>query len=219
MATTTQAKHSKIKAVNYSDIWKGNGLQILQKTNKCLDRYVVRLIEFLGKSSGDLINAQDGGFGTFEVRHLQQVFSKTSLPKELFYYGVTIVENWISETLKGYKQKLSTKGAMRNSKKQSSRAGLAVPVYTEPKLGKEVKKPGVETFFRDKVWEVVGQPKRIHRDVYILVAALVEKIMDSVITSAAEITRKLERKQITEGHLAQGLENNEYWEFLQQVVV
>ena len=136
----------------------------------------------------------------------------TNLDSEaLLMFAEKTAEVWERNTL------IKRTTSDRNSKANHQLAELTYPVYEQQK--KEPKKPGIETIFKDAVVKVTStsiKRLRFKPHVFIMMTAVAEKLMDSMMHSAAIITRKVSRKQITQEHLTESFSTNENWDFVKE---
>ena len=199
----------------HAKAFTGEGLQFRQNTLKILDKLMVGVVNIFGNRCGQFVVDQTQTSLTLMAEHFLSVYPEFGLSEKYLENAKETVSTWYNNTM--IKQKLAKSEKRRKSKQLSKLAGLNYPVYVEQK--KEPKKPGLETLFKDAVYQITKKRIRIHRRVYILVSAIVEQVMDSIMHSAAIITRSVARKQITEGHLRDSLERNENWNFFKSIVI
>lgn len=198
----------------HAKAFTGSGLQFRQNTLVLLDKLLVGVINKFGKRCGRFIMEQNKVSMTLMPEHFISVYPEFGLAPDYMTNAKKVLTTWYNNTL--MKHQLAKKEKVRKSKQLSKLAGLNYPVYIEQKV--EPKKPGLETLFKDSVREITQKNIRIHRKVYILVSSIVENIMDSIMHSAAVITKNANRKQITDEHLMQSLEQNQNWDFVKDIL-
>ena len=207
---SSKRKFTSIHAKAFS----GSGLQFRQNTLLLLDKLLVGVINKFGERCGHFVVQQNKVSMTLMPEHFIGIYPEFNLSSQYLENANKVITTWYNNTL--MKQHLAKTEKVRKSKQLSKLAGLNYPVYVEQK--KEPKKPGIETLFKDAVCKITQKKIRIHRKVYILVSAIVESIMDSIMHSAAVITKKADRKQITSEHLVQSLEQNSNWDFVKDIL-
>ena len=198
----------------HAKAFTGSGLQFRQNTLILLDKLLVGVINKFGERCGRFVVEQNKVSMTLMPEHFISLYPEFGLSSEYLETAKKVVTTWYNNTM--MKQHLAKTEKVRKSKQLSKLAGLNYPVYIEQK--KEPKKPGIETLFKDAVCKITQKNIRIHRQVYILVSAVIENIMNSIMHSASLITKKADRKQITSEHLNQSLEQNQNWDFIKDIL-
>ena len=196
----------------HAKAFTGSGLQFRKNTLSQLDIMLVGIVGYIGKKTGEYLNTYHRHSITLMPEHFETVMANTTLDSDAMVESAKQTAiTWEENTM----IKRTTKD--RNSKANHQLAELIYPTYEEQKV--EPKKPGIETLFKDAVVAATSgviKRLRVKPHVYIMMAAIAEKLMDSIMHSAAIVTREALRKQITIEHLTASYESNAHWHFVKE---